>query len=208
MGESLFYDLITPILLLPEVERQVIYYIISGVIGVVGIIGAISVYFLTKKKWNDYQDNKNETDRISASFKEKLKVRSNLILFVVFLVVILFTVTALPFIISPDNLRDIWIQIGLFGLLGLGTPTAVIILIIIYREELLEFGTNYSEEEPLVSWFNFGLVILGISLPFACLALIILFRKQISKWKQLLFVVLMLAILAMWFILAIWSTKA
>lgn len=208
MSESLFHDLITPILFLPEVERQVIYYIISGVIGAVGIIGAISVYFLTKKKWNDYQDNKNETDRIGASFKEKLNVKSNLILIVVFLIVILFTVTALPFIISPDNLRDIWIQIGLFGLLGLGTPTAVIILIIIYREELLEFGTNYSEEEPIVSWFNFGLVILGISLPFACLALIILFRKQISKWKQLLFVVLMLAILTMWFILAIWSTKA
>ncbi|GAI46300.1 unnamed protein product, partial [marine sediment metagenome] len=36
MSESLFYDLITPILLLPEVERQVIYYIISGVIGAVG----------------------------------------------------------------------------------------------------------------------------------------------------------------------------
>lgn len=208
MSDSLLYDLIIPILFLPEVERQVIYYIISGVIGAVGIIGALSVYFLTKKKWNDYQVNKNETERIGTRFRDKLEVKSNLVLFVVFLFVILFTVTALPFIINPNDLRDIWIQIGLFGLLGLGTPTAVIILIIIYREELLEFGIIYSEEEPLVSWFNFGLVILGISLPFACLALITLYRKQISKRKQLLFVILLLAIIAMWFTLAIWATKA
>ncbi|NPE08846.1 MAG: hypothetical protein GNW80_11250 [Asgard group archaeon] len=208
MNKSLFFEILNPILLMPEAERQVIYYVISGVIGAVGIIGALSVYFLTKKKWFDYQIRKDESERSGVSFIEKLKVRSNLILFVVFLVVILFTITALPFIISPDNLRDIWIQIGLFGLLGLGTPAAVIILIIIYREELLEFGTIYSEEEPLVSWFNFGLVILGISLPFVCLALITLYRKQISKWKQLLFVVLMLGIIAMWFTLAIWSTKA
>lgn len=207
MSETLFYDLITPIFLLPEAERQIIYYIISGVIGAVGIIGALSVYFLTKNKWNNYQANRSEAERTGTSFKEKLKMRSNLVLFVVFLFVILFTVTALPFIISPDNLRDIWIQIGLFGLLGLGTPVVVIILIIIYREELMEFGTIYSEEEPVVSWFNFGLVVLGISLPFVCLALITLYRKQISKWKQLLFVVLMLGIIAMWFILAIWSTK-
>lgn len=208
MSDSLLYDLIIPILFLPEVERQVIYYIISGVIGAVGIIGALSVYFLTKKKWNDYQVNKNETERIGTRFRDKLEVKSNLVLFVIFLFVILFTVTALPFIINPNDLRDIWIQIGLFGLLGLGTPTAVIILIIIYREELLEFGIIYSEEEPLVSWFNFGLVILGISLPFACLALITLYRKQISKWKQLLFVILLLAIIAIWFTLAIWATKA
>ena len=207
MSESLFHDMIFPILLLPEVERQVIYYITSGVIGAAGIIGAISVYFLTKKKWNDYQANKIETERTGASFKEKLNVRPNRILFAVYLFIITFTVTALPFIISPDNLRDIWIQIGLFGLLGLGTPTAVIILIIIYREELLEFGTIYSEEEPLVSWFNFGLVVLGVLLPFVCLALITLFRKQISLWKKLLFVVLMLGIITSWFILAIWATK-
>ena len=208
MSESLFYELITPILLLPEVERQVIYYIISGVIGAVGIIGALSVYFLTKKKWNEYQAVKSVEERIDASFKVKLNVRSNRILFAIFLFVIVFTVTALPFIISPDNLADIWIQIGLFGLLGLGTPFAVIVLIIIYRKELLEFGTIYSEEELLVSWFNFGLVVLGISLPFVCLALITLYRKQISKWKQLLFVVLMLGVIAMWFTLAIWATKA
>ncbi|MCK5297480.1 MAG: hypothetical protein KAJ76_01150, partial [Candidatus Heimdallarchaeota archaeon] len=161
MSESLFHDLITPILLLPEVEREVIYYITSGVIGAAGIIGALSVYFLTKKKWNDYQAKKNEV-KTGTSFKEKLNVRPNRILFAVYVFIISFTVTALPFIISPDNLADIWIQIGLFGLLGLGTPFTVIILIIIYREELLEFGTIYSEEEPLISWFNFGLVFLGV----------------------------------------------
>ena len=206
MSESLFHDLITPILLLPEVEREVIYYITSGVIGAAGIIGALSVYFLTKKKWNDYQAKKNEV-KTGTSFKEKLNVRPNRILFAVYVFIIFFTVTALPFIISPDNLADIWIQIGLFGLLGLGTPFTVIILIIFYREELLEFGTIYSEEEPLISWFNFGLVVLGVLLPFVCLALIALFRKQISLWKKLLFVVLMLGIITSWFILAIWATK-
>ncbi|TET28544.1 MAG: hypothetical protein E3J70_09285 [Candidatus Heimdallarchaeota archaeon] len=208
MSDSLFYDLITPILFLPEVERQVIYYIISGVIGAVGIIGALSVYFLTKKKWMEYQADKSVEERTSASFKEKLNVRSNRILFAFFLFVIVFTVTALPYIISPDNLADIWIQIGLFGLLGLGTPFAVIVLIVIYRDELKEFGVFLSKEEPLLSWFNFGLIILGISIPFVCLALITLYRKQISKWKQLLFVVLLLGIIAMWFTLAIWATKA
>ncbi len=208
MSDSLYYDLITPILFLPEVERQVIYYIISGVIGAVGVIGALSLYFLTKKKWIEYQADKSVEERIDASFKEKLNVRSNRILFAFLLFGIVFTVTALPFIISPDNLADIWIQIGLFGLLGLGTPFTVIILIIIYRVELKEFGVCLSKEEPLLSWFNFELVILGISLPFVCLALITLYRKQISKWKQLLFVVLLLGIIAMWFTLAIWATKA
>ncbi|NHJ33173.1 MAG: hypothetical protein FK732_09940 [Asgard group archaeon] len=208
MSETLFRDIITPILLMPEADRQVIYYIISGVIGAVGIIGAICVYFLTKKKWTEYQVNKSEEERIDARFKAKLKVRSNQILFAFYLLIMVFTVTALPFIIDPNNLADIWIQIGLFGLLGLGTPFTVIVLIIIYRQELMEFGIIYSEEEPLISWFNFGLVILGISLPFACLALVALYRKQISKWKQLLFVVLMLGVLAMWFTLAIWATKA
>jgi hypothetical protein len=208
MNEALFQDFIKPISLIPNIERQLIYYIISGVIGAVGIIGALCVYLLIRIKWREYKAREKVVSRPDSRFKEKLKVRSNLILFIIYLFIMVFTVTALPFIVSPNDLADIWVQIGLFGLLGLGTPLTVIVLIIIYRQELTEFGIICSEEEPILSWFNFGLVVMGISLPFACLALIILYRKQISKWKQLIYVILMLGVLAMWFTLAIWSTKA
>ncbi|NHJ39605.1 MAG: hypothetical protein FK731_06180 [Asgard group archaeon] len=208
MSESLIYDLIKPIFLLQEVDRQLVYYLISGIIGAAGIIGVGSVYFLIRKKWSDYQDNLSEEERYKVRFKEKLKVKLNLALFVILLIVIVFVVTALPFIVSPNDLRDIWTKIGLFGLLGLGTPATVIVFIIIYRQELMEIRSIYSAEEPLNKWYNFGLVILGITLPLVCLTLITLYRKHISNWKKILFVVLMLGVLAMWLTLAIWSSSA
>lgn len=186
-------------------DRKLIYYIISIVIGVVGIIGAITVYLLARKKLREEKSKEDLSPHIS--FKEKLKNKLNLSLVIIYSLIMLFTVTALPFIVYPNDLADAWIQIGLFGLLGLGTPFTVIILIIIYNQEVKEMKDVYSFQ-PIFSWFNFGLLILGLSLPLVCLSLIVLFRKEINWWKKTLLIIFLLGVLIMWIYLSIWSAKA
>ncbi|HUT81857.1 MAG TPA: hypothetical protein VMZ29_11695 [Candidatus Bathyarchaeia archaeon] len=187
-------------------ERELVYYIISIVIGIVGIIGATTVYLLAKRKLREVKSDE-EIISLKVTFKEKMKNKLNLSLAIIYVIIMIFTVTALPFIVYPNDLADAWIQIGLFGLLGLGTPFTVILLIIIFNQEVKEMKDVYSPK-PFFSWFNFGLLILGLSLPLVCLALITLFRKELNWWKKTLLIIFLFGVLIMWIYLSIWSAKA
>ena len=186
-----------------------IYQIISNVIGAVGILGAIVAYLIVRKRIKDSQKY-DEKEKISfrSRLNRKLHTRTNLVLFSVYLTIMFFTIIALPFIVNPNNLTEAWILVGLFGLLGLGTPFTFIIFIIIFRDEVLELKQSYPSGEPLISWFNFGLLLLAICLPLACITLMIILRKEIVEMKILrkaFLSIFFICILTAWIFLSIWS---
>jgi hypothetical protein len=189
--------------------QQEIYFIISNLIGAVGILGAIVALLITRRKIQSVRES-SEQEKISFTSLLKLKMKSklNLSLTIIYIVVMLFTFTALPFIVNPTDLKESWILVGLVGILGLGTPYTFITIIVIFRLEIIEMKTIYPEGEPLLGWFNFGMLLLAISLPLVCMALMIVLREEISdmkKWKKILLILFLVSVLSMWFLLSIWS---
>ena len=186
-----------------------IYQIISIVIGAVGILGAIITFLIAKKRINESQIGiDKEKFEFWNLLKEKLTIRSKLILFTSYIIIILFTVIALPFIVNTNDLIEAWILVGLFGLLGLGTPYTFITLIIIFREEVVEMKQSYPSNEPILSWFNLGLFLLTLCLPLVCMALMIVLRKQIKQMKlvrKILLSIFLICVLSAWIFLSIWS---
>jgi len=186
-----------------------IYQIISNVIGAVGILGAIVTYLIARKRINESQ-LRVEKEKIDfwRRFKEKLSKKSNLVLFISYIVIMLFTIVALPFIVNPMDLVEAWILVGLFGLLGLGTPYTFITLTIIFKEEVIEIKRSYPTGEPIISWFNFGLLLLVLCLPLVCMVLMIILRKEINQMKIVRKIILstfLICILSTWVFLSIWS---
>lgn len=186
-----------------------IYQLISIFVGTAGILGAIVTYLIVRKRIHDSQ-MVIEKEQISfwKIIKEKLKVRTNLILLICYVVIMLFTVIALPFIVNPDDLVEAWILVGLFGILGLGTPYTFITLIVIFKEEIVEMKRSYPVREPLLSWFNFSLLLLALCLPLVCMALMIVLRKEIKQLKivgKIILSTFLICILTTWMFLSIWS---
>ena len=189
--------------------QQEVYFIISNLIGAVGILGAIVALLIARRKIKSSREaSEQEKMSFSTLFKLKMEDRLNLCLTIVFGMIMLFTIIALPFIVNPTDLKEAWILVGLVGILGLGTPYTFITLIVIFRSELIEMKTIYPEGEPLIGWFNFGLLLLALSLPLVCMALMVVLRKEISNvknWKKILLIIFLVSVLSMWFFLSIWS---
>lgn len=206
---SLGYGRFILIILYLKLLQQEVYFIISNLIGAVGILGAIVAFLIARRKIKS-ERKLAEQEKISFAvfLKIKMKNKLNLSLGIIYVIIMLFTITALPFIVNPTDLKEAWILVGLVGILGLGTPYTFITLIVILRIEIIEMKTIYPEGEPLIGWFNFGLLLLALSLPLVCMALMIVLREQISgmrKWKKILLIIFLVSILSMWFFLSIWS---
>ncbi len=142
------------------------------------------------------------------SLKEKLVIRSNLIQFICYIAIMLFTIIALPFIVNPNDLIEAWTLVGLFGLLGLGTPYTFITLILIFKEEVIELKRSYPSGEPIFSWFNFSLLLLALCLPLVCIVLMIVLRKEIKQMKivrKIILSIFFVCVLSTWVFLSIWS---
>ncbi|NPD89944.1 MAG: hypothetical protein HGN29_14625 [Asgard group archaeon] len=189
--------------------QQEIYFIISNLIGAVGILGAIVAYLITKRKIDSVRlTEEQEKVSFSSLLKMKMKDKLNLSLTTTYVIIMLFTIIVLPFLVNPTDLKEAWILVGLFGILGLGIPYTFITLIIIFRSEIVEMKTIYPEGEPLFGWFNFGLLLLAFSLPLVCMALMLILRKEIRAmklWKKIFLSLFLVSILSMWFFLSIWS---
>jgi hypothetical protein len=189
--------------------QQEVYLIISNLIGAVGILGAIVAYLIARRRIESIRPSE-EQERVSfsARFRSKMKNKLNLSLAIIYVVIMLFTIIALPFIVNPTDLREAWILVGLLGILGLGTPYTFITLIIIFRLELVEIKTIFPEGEPLFGWFNLGLLLLALSLPLVCMTLMIVLREEIfdmRNWKKISLFIFLVSVLSMWIFLSIWS---
>lgn len=189
--------------------QQEVYFIISNLIGVVGILGAVVAYLIAKRKIDSVRLSEAQAEvSFSDLLKTKMKDKFNLNLVIIYAIVMLFTIIVLPFIVNPTDLKEAWILVGLYGILGLGTPYTFITLIIIFRSEIIEMKTIYPEGEPLFGWFNFGLLLLAFSLPLVCMALMLVLRKETARmklWKRIFLSLFLVSILSMWFFLSIWS---
>ncbi|MCG3219929.1 MAG: hypothetical protein H7641_00985 [Candidatus Heimdallarchaeota archaeon] len=189
--------------------QQEVYFIISNLIGAVGIIGAIVAYLIAKRKIDSGRlTEEQEETGLLALLKIKMKSKLNLSLIIAYIVIMLFTIIALPFIVNPTDLQKAWILVGLVGILGLGTPYTFITLIVIFRSEIVGMKTIYPEGEPLLGWFNFSLLLLALSLPLVCMALMLVLRNEIADmklWKKIFLSLFLVSILSMWIFLSIWS---
>jgi hypothetical protein len=191
--------------------QQDLYFIFSNIVGAAGIIGAIVAYLIAKRKIDSIKGpDKEESIMFSNLLKAKMKDGLNLSLAIVYIIIMIFTLVALPFIINPDNLREAWILVGSYGILGLGTPYTFITLIVIFRSELVEMKTIFPKGEPLISWFNYGLLLLALTLPLVWMTLMIVLRKTMTKmklWKKILLLFFLVSILSTWLFISIWSYR-
>ena len=174
-------------------------------------MGALVAYLIAKIKINSIKETvEEEKANFPTLLRFKMKDKLNLSLAVTYVVVMFFTLVPLPFIVNPTNLQEAWILVGLYGILGLGTPYIFITLIVIFRSDLIEMKTIYPDGEPLFGWFNFGILLLALTLPLVCMTLMIILRDTMNEmklWKKILIWIFLVSVLSTWLFISIWSYR-